>query len=322
MGKRALTGIMMGLCVLAAAQADPLDRNEIGRGANWLVHADLDAFRGSTLGSLVMAELKAQGVEQKLQDFVTIFSVDPLRDISGVTLYGTGQDRNNAVVVVDGKFDPEKLLAVVRWNPQYQEIPYQGATIHQWPNEEKKGSQTTTRMMYGTILDGRKIVLSTGLDTVKQAVDAIKSPAAGASTDLLKQVPEGRGGVFLQLAAVEVGKIVGEDPKAAIIKQAESLALTIGETGGKVLAAADVRSQTTDVAQNMTKFLQGVVAMAQLAGQEQPKLSELAGNVAVSQEDRTTRVRFEAAAQSIFGFLKEQWEKKNQQQQTSQGAVP
>ena len=61
------------------------------------------------------------------------------------------------------------------------------------------------------------------------------------------------------------------------------------------------------------KLVQGVVAMAQLATQEQPKLSELAKSVNVTRQDKTVQVRFEAPAQAIFAFLKEQWEQKKQQ---------
>jgi hypothetical protein len=321
MNRKLVTGIFVAAICLAAvpAMGGPLQKNEIGAGANWVVHADLEMFRNTTFGKLFLAELQNQGLEEKLQSFETIFSFHPLRDVRDVTLYGQGQDRSNAVVIADGRFDPEKLVAVVRWNPQYQEIAYQGTTVHQWLSEEKKGDKTTTQMMYGYIHDGRQVVISSGLDALKQAVDTLKGPAGGApvgandDSPLLGRIPQTRGNTFVQVAATGVGQMVGEDPKAAVLRQTESLALAAGETGDKLSIELVLTSESVEVAENMVKMFQGILAWASLATEEQPKLSELAKNVSLSRADRTTQVRFEAPVQAVFEFLKEQWEQKKQQ---------
>lgn len=311
------TVLLASLCLtVVPALAAPLQKSEISPGANWMLHADLDAFRNSTLGKLVLAELKAQGVDAKLQDFATIFSFNPLTDIRGVTLYGKGQDRNNAVAIFDGQFDPDKLLNVVRWNAQYQEIPYQGITLYRWQNEDKKKDTTTEQLMYGYIHKGQQVVISSGLDALKGAVDTLKGSGAGGSMGLVSQIPQGDKGTFLQIAATGIGEMVGQNPQAAILKQADSLSLAAGETAEKVFIGVRLQGQSPEVAENMLKMAQGVLAMVQLAAQEQPKPSELAKNVNVAREDKTVQVRFEAASQSIFTFLKEQWEQKKQQQQT------
>jgi hypothetical protein len=318
MGRKASIRVLVASLCLAAVPAlcGPLQKNEVGPGANWVVHADVEAFRNSSLGKLIMAELQTQGLDEKLQNFATIFSFHPLKDVRDVTLYGKGRDRNNAVVIIDGQFDPEKLLAVVRWNQQYQEIPHQGVTLHGWLNEEKKGDTTTSQMMYGYIHAGRQVAVSSGLDALKQAADTLRSPGAGISSGLLSQIPEGPANAFFQAAAVGVGKIVGEDPKAVLLKQADLFTFAAGETADKVFAELRLRGESAEVADNMVKLFQGVVAAAVLAGEGQPKLSELAKSVSVSRADRVIQVRFEAQSQAVFGFLKEQWEQKQQQKQT------
>jgi len=294
--------------------AVPLQKSEIGPTANWTLHADLDAFRNSAIGKLLLAELKAQGVEEKMQPFVDAFSFNPLTDIRGVTIYGKGQDRNNAVAIFNGKFDVDKLLGIVRWNPQYQEISYQDVTLYRWLNEDKKKGPSADQLMYGYVHKGQQVAISIGLDALKGAVDTLKGSGTSASAELLNQIPQGESGTFLQIAAIGVGDIVGQDPKAAIFKQAESLSLAAGETAEKVFIGLRLQGQSPEVADNILKMAQGLVAMAQLAAQEQPKLSELAKNVNVVRNDKTVQARFEAPAQSIGAFLKEQWQKKQQQQ--------
>ena len=217
MGKTVVTSVLLaGLCLAAVpALAAPLQKNTIGPGADWAVHADLDAFRNSSLGKLVLAELKAQGIEEKMQSFATIFSFNPLTDVRNVTVYGRGKDRNSAVALFDGQFDPQKLLSVVRLNPQFQETPYQGVTLYRWQNEDKKGDQAGGQLMYGFIREGRGVVISAGLDALKQAADNLKGSGAGASTGLAGQIPPTENGTFVQIAATGLGDLAGENPKAA-----------------------------------------------------------------------------------------------------------
>ncbi len=323
MNRKLVTSILAGAVCLAAIPVvgGPLQKNEVGPGANWVVHADLEMFRNTTLGKLFMAELQTQGLDEKLQSFETIFSFHPLRDVRDVTLYGQGQDRSNAVVIVDGRFDPEKLVAVVRWNPQYREIAHQGATLHQWLSEEKKADKTITQMMYGYIHDGRQVVISSGLDALKQAVDTLKGRAGGApvggndDSPLLNQIPQTRGNTFFQAVATNVGQIVGENPKAAVLRQTDSLTLTASEAPDKLSIELRLASKSGEVAANMLEVFQGIQAMASLVAEGQPKLSELAKNlnISMSEPDRTVKVRFEAPVQVVFGFLKERWEQKKQQ---------
>lgn len=316
MSVRASTVVLIaGLCLIAgSAPAAPLQKSEIHPAANWVVHADLDAFRGSGLGKLVLAELKAQGIEQKMQEFAAIFSFQPLTDLRDVTLYGKGTDRDGVVIIADGRFDAEKLLGIVRWNPRYKEIPYEGVTLHQWLNEDKK-DPTAEQIMYGYIHGGQQVVVSAGLDALKQAVNTLKQPAAETSTGLVNRIPAQEKGGFLQVVATNIGELAGQEPKAAILRQADSLTLSAGETADKIFIGLQVQGQTPEVAQNMANLLQGIVAMTQLAAQEQPKLSELARNVQITHQDKAMQVRFQAASQSVFGFLKEQWQKQQSQQQ-------
>jgi len=312
--------LLAGLCLASVpALAAPLQKSTIGPGADWVAHADVDALRNSTIGKLVLEELKAQGVEQKMQDFASIFSFNPLTDVHNVTLYGNGKDRNRAVAVVDGRFDAQKLISLVRLNAQFQETPYQNVTLYQWHNEDKKGGPG--ELMYGFVREGRGIVLSTGLDTLKQAADNLRGSGPGPSAGLAGQVPSAESGTFLQIVATGIANLAGDDPQAAILKQADLFTAGAGEAGDKAFIGLRLRGQSPDVADSVMKMVQGVVAWTQMVAPEQPKLSELAKNVNVTREDRTVQIRFEAASQSIFAFLKEQWQKK-QQQQPTQGTQP
>lgn len=282
----------------------PLQTSEVHPTATWVAHIDMEAFRASDIGKMVMAELQKQGLDQKFESFATIFSFHPLRDLRNVTLYGRGADRDHAVAVVNGKLDTQKLLAFVRLNPQHQEIPYKGGTIHRWRHE-------TDQMLHGFVHDESRVVVGAGQEAVQQAVDALKGQATGTATNLFKQIPEGRGRVFLQAAATGIGDIAGQNPQAAVLRQTDSLALTVGEATENVFGELSLLGQTTEGAENMNQTLLGIFSMFQLMGGEQPQLAELAKSIRLSVTDRTIRIRFEMVSKSLFEMIKTQWEQQN-----------
>ncbi|MBN2130152.1 MAG: hypothetical protein JW741_11680 [Sedimentisphaerales bacterium] len=319
MHKRTLTMILTaGLCLAAGnLRAGTLAKTEIGADANWIVHVDHEAFLRSTVGKLVRAELSVQGMEEKIQSFATVFGFHPLDDVRDVTLYGAGGDRKKAVVLIDGTFDQDKLLALVRTNAEHAEFDHKGVTIHRWLHEEKKAEESTTQMMYGCLYDGHLVVMSGDLDTTKRAIASVRRPTATAPADLMRATASDGDDVLFQVVGKDIGAMVGDKPQAALLRQTEALRLHIGETAGKVFIRITLKAKSQEMAQSMGKMLEGMLAMATLAGQDQPALAEAARTIQLSTEGKTTRVRFEAQAQSIFDLLKKHWEQKKQQSEAT-----
>lgn len=142
---------------------------------------------------MVRNELAADGVQDKLKDFATVFGFNPQQDLRDITLYGQGPDHEKAVVLVDGHFNEETLLALVRMNPEHEAIPYGSLTLHRWirpetralraPNRlrERLGTNKVGRMVYGTLYEGHLITASAGLPAAKQALDILQGSASNAS---------------------------------------------------------------------------------------------------------------------------------------------
>ena len=154
--------------------------------------------------------------------------------------------------------------------------------------------------------------MSAGLDAVKQAVDILKGSAenaAGRSFDLEAQANKG---VFFQAMATDVGEMASQEQRAAVLRQTDELGLIIGEDEGKVYCSLGLSAKTAEVAQNVNKMLGGMIALAALAGEDQPKLAELARRLKPSCEGNTVRLRLESDSQSLFDFLKE-WERQQEQ---------
>jgi hypothetical protein len=310
--KKLILILLVSLLMVSAVFGGPLSRNQVGATANWVVHANYERFVSSRFGGLIRQELVNQGIEEQLANFANIFSFHPINDICDVTIYGIGKDREKAVVLIDGKFDKAKLEALVRMNPQHQETTHGDILIHGWLQEDKKeGAVVNSFMMYGCVYQDKLIVMSAGQDSVKQAVDVLKGAAQSAAEGQFTIAP-GAQGIIFQAAANAVGDMAGQDEQAAVLRQADKLSVVIGETEGKLFIDLGLVAKSEEAANAINKVLEGIIAYATLAGQDKPRLAELAQKIKLSCAQNTVTIHFDSSSESVFQFLKEQWELKKQ----------
>ena len=168
-------------------------------------------------------------------------------------------------------------------------------------------------MMYGCIFEGRLVVMSAGLEAVKQAVDVLKGSVENATNRSFNLGAQTTNGVFFQAMATGVSEMVGQEKKAAVLRQTDALSLIIGENDDKVYCSLGLSAKSAHVAQNIKKMLEGMIALASLVGADQPRLFELAKNLQPSCIDNKVYLHFESESQSVFNFLKEKWERKQKQ---------
>jgi len=313
--------VLMVSVLLAAVPtlAGPLLKKQVSSRADWLVHTDHEQFKKTRIGRLIRQELADIGIEEQLSNFAMIFSFHPLDDVRNVTIYGTGQDRKKAVVLIDGFFDKEKILSLLRMNPQYKEIKYGDIALYEWFDENQKDPNGTAgQMMYGCFYQDDLIVMGVGQEGVKHAVDVLKGSAANAENVIFSQAAQEAKGAFFQAMALNVAEIVGKQQEAAALRQTDQAGLAIGEINGKFYIDLGLKTKSLDAGQAVTKMLEGIIAFAVLAGEEQPKLAELAKKVKVTCENKTVKVRFESDPESVVQFLKEQWQKKKEQDSKAQ----
>lgn len=309
--KKSMTVLAVTVLVAAAAPVfgGQLLKNQVGAGANWVAHLNFDQLVKSQLGQLIRAELAKEGLEEQLQGFQAIFSFNPIDDIRDVTIYGNGSDREKAVALFEGKFDKEKLLAVVQMNPQYKEIKHGDLVVHSWVDENKKDPNGPDQRMYGCTYKDNMVVLGAGLEAVKKAVDVLTGSAPSTGDRLFKQPALNAQGAFLQIAANAVNDLADHRNEAAVLEKTDELGAAVGENNGTFYVNLSLRAESNEIAQNVKKLLEGIIAFLTLAGGEQPALTELANKLKLSAVDRTVAISFESSSESVFALLKEAWQK-------------
>jgi hypothetical protein len=296
--------------------AGPLVMEQVSGSANWVVHANQQQFKKTKIGQLIRKEMVTLGIEENLTNFAQIFSFHPLDDVRDVTVYGSGKDREKVVVLVDGFFDKERILSVLRTNPEYKVIKHGNIVLHQWIDEDQK--DPNNKMMYGCFYRDDLIVMGAGLEAVKLEVDILNGSAKNAAGGIFKQTALDAKGAFIQAAGKRVGEMFGQDPDAAAFRQTDQIGLAIGEVEGKFYIDCRLTAKSEEAANAITQMLEGILAFISMPNQEQQILAELAKKIKINCEVKTVKVRFESEPEVVVQFLKEQWQKNNEKETQTQ----
>jgi hypothetical protein len=312
MKKLLIVIVMTVLAVEGPVLAGPLVMSQVSGNANWVVHANQQQFKKTNIGQLIRTEMVTLGIEENLSNFAQIFSFHPLDDVRDVTVYGSGQDREKVVVLVDGFFDKERILSILRVNPEYKVIKHGNTVLHQWIDENQ---QDPNLLMYGCFYRDDLIVMGAGLEAVKLEVDVLNGSAKNAAGNIFNQPALDAKGAFIQAVGNHVGEMLGQDPDAAAFRQTDLLGLAVGEVEGKFYIESSLTAKSDEAAQALTQMLEGILAFISMPNEEQPKLAELAKKIKINCEEKTIKVKFESKPEVVVQFLKEEW-KKNQQKET------
>src|SRR5690349_9657899 len=115
------------------AYAGPADAKHVAADAKWFIHLDFEAAKKTELYAQVLEVAKAQfPLEETVNQLKGLIGVNPLTDITGVTVYNTSFKKDVAAVLIYAKVDRALLLQAIAQNPDYKEVEYGKYTLNQW----------------------------------------------------------------------------------------------------------------------------------------------------------------------------------------------
>jgi hypothetical protein len=300
------------LSICPVVLAGGLIKANVDADANWVVHADVEKFKETKIASILDDELKAAGVYEQLDFFKSVFSFNPVEDIKSITIYGQGQDEASAVLIIKGNFDMDVLENLIRQNPYYEEKKHGKYVLHSWIDEKKvdKGA----KRQFGAS-HNKDILLGAGADSISKALDVLNGKAKNArQKGLFKALKKSDKNAFIVAAASGVGRMAEQWEQAMMLKHTKESCLTVSESEGNVCIDLSLQTSSAQTAEELTQLIQGMIAFLNLAGQEQPKIAELASSIKLTTRRNTVRVHFEHDIDKIYKFVKAEWKKKQAQE--------
>lgn len=285
--KPLLTLAAVALAVLPA-QAGPIKPAQVSKEANWYVHADLDTLRGTEIGKTFMAAIEDKHGPQ-LKAVKRMFSLNPLTDLHGITLFGNGE-KDKAVIVIHGTFDREHVEDLIGASDEHKTSTHQSDTVHTWKDKNKD------KLQHGAFFGEDLVIISDHKNFITHTLDVLngRKPSMDAS-----EIGTAPVSILLGFANLEGIDIKGDEAK--LLEKAQSLQIRFLEKEARLSAELVLKITNREEAIRVQKVLDGMIALGQLANE---KLADLGIESAVSVDNgNVVTARLSAPSRNLLELI-------------------
>lgn len=292
--------LLLALALLGApaALAGPLVRAHVAANAKWVAHLDMERFGPSqTCQSLLRDPNGGGGFQAFLARYRALLGIDPLKDLTQVTLYGEEVTGSRGVALIQGTMNPKLIVQRLSGYPRYQAKPMGGLTLHKW--RDKSGTVEFNACFYAS----RLLIIGSDEPAMRSAVATLtgnQASLAGKNPALV--VPPAGEGVFFTAVTKGYAGSSEEPLRALILRNTETAVLRIGETKGWVDANMVLSAVSPEAAFQIHQILNGLVVSASLAA-EAGGLARLAELSEVARQDRTVTLKLHCPARDAASAL-------------------
>ena len=291
-----------------------------GDGSQWVIYADMNALRASSVGKELVAQAeKAQVESSDIKIHVDLQKL--LQTVGTITAYGTHFDKRadqmDGTLVVQGTADMRKIAegilaeATVSWPTSVTELktlPFEAYAVSS--GEGANGPKVEGKRVVIAFPPEPIILVSKAEDQLIRAHEIFlgQSPSlAQAGNSPLKNLVGNSEGAFLFAAAIIPGtsNVFGENsPHARILEMARSGSLAVGENGDRTFAHVRLVSSSAEMATKLGKILEGMTAMMSLAESNDQALNDFLKSAEVFREDNTVTLNLSYSSARLTAMIR------------------
>tara|TARA_Y100001934_G_C12347435_1_gene773583 strand:- start:1246 stop:2211 length:966 start_codon:yes stop_codon:yes gene_type:complete len=290
--------VLLGVLLVGTLAARPFSPGNVSAKAKWFVHADLQAFKKSSLGKFVLGQADRLG--KQIQSVEEMLKLDIRRDLHGVTLYGVGKEETEAVVVLHGRFDRERITALASTAKEHRVVRLREHKIHSW--EDKKGTH------YGCLLKDNTLVFSDGMQTLRETVNVLEQKSLGLETKAIVRRATAGDHPFFLLGLVDFKALGTLDANAKILQKLNSLCFAVGQAGGDLQGRLLVQPHDKESGGQIMQIFKGMVSFAQIEpgenDPEQRKLKELVKRLKIEMAEPFISINLKIPVRDIVEAMK------------------
>ena len=289
--------------VLFCAQAlttQAANLKEFSAETKWVLNLDMKAAQTAPMLTFIadkIAPEKRQEAENKLAAVKAMFGIDLIKDIDQVVIAGNGNAEKGGVAYVFGNFDVQRLTTILAGSKNFKLTQHDTFTVLGWNDDGQK---------YASFAKPGLALLTNSEAAMNDALDVIGGKKPGLAANSVFSYAFARTGQeLLTVQAVDVPDIVGEQPKAQALKQAQSLSLRICAASAEELAASlSVTAASDETAAQIQQALMGIQALTLLRANEEPETSSLASLSKIAIQGRTVSVSLSLSKGAVENIMR------------------
>jgi len=291
--------IALSLALAATTGAAPLSKSQIPETAKWVVHLDVEQFAPSqTCGFLTGGNSGAKSFGAMLNHYRTLLGVDPLKDVSSVTLYGSELSGTRGTALVGGALNHRAITQRFSTYPRYAVRTRGKLTLQTWLDK------STGRPLWACFHTTRMLILASDEASLLAGAAILDGtlPSLATTKTAALQIPAGRGGVFFTVVTKGYAGTDADPIKSMILRNTTDAVIQLSERQGNVDGSLVFKAVSPDSAIQIHQILNGLIVSASLADSSSP-YAKLADMSEISRNDTTIVLKLHCPAAEAAGLL-------------------
>ncbi len=274
-----LAAILLALILAPAIRGTSLQKSFIPADTEWLLHLDMEKYTSTQLNGMIMKEKGTTRIKKKSEKFARKYKIDLLKDVKGVTIYGKGTEDEKAVVCINGKFDRNYLLNLLKEETSYREIPYGKYIIYNWEED------------FGTFASDQLILLSEDEEAIKTSLDVISGKKKNiTSSPLISSINEIPSDAFLMAAVGDISSITKNREKPVVLKKMGKAVFSIMEKQENLALKLNFDVKSVEDAEQIEQIIIGLIAMVNMHQEEKDSKLRLSKSIKVTTKDKNVQL--------------------------------
>jgi hypothetical protein len=274
----ALTAAMLtlGVAVTTAAPAGSSPLAYAPADSEIIISANLRGVIDSKLFQRMLKQKEGEKLDAQLQIVKNLVGANPLKDLDSACVWGRVDQKETIVLVVQGRFNKDALISLVKANDQYSTSVVQGFTVHQWFDDNEK------RMKYGVFLDEGDVAIFNSVDTVEKCLATKAANSGFLTSPKASLIPAGSDDAAAWALLIKRDAANGDATRAMKVQPSSASAvITLTDTAIETRLVVSADSQPH--AQDWLDIAKGLLAVCRLQ-EDNAQLRQIAESAKVSAE--------------------------------------
>lgn len=288
--------LLCGALAAATSFSGPLEKSYISADTKWLLHLDADAFRDSAVGAHLINNLLQPRLDKEEQIKKLNLSLN-LQNISSITAYGTGFDKNPDCVLIlkttaDVKKDLDTLSGMAALG---------GADFIKMVEDKPDLLYSFQNSLF--IAPGKPantVFVGKSRQQVERARDvALGKEESLAKSETFSSFPEASSKPFFLAMIDDLNRAPHMPPQAQVLKEARGGRVAMGEIDQNVFVNLVLRGKDEEGTAKIQQVLQGIVALVSMS-QDNKEITELANSTKISSRDENVVVNLQCPVAKVI----------------------
>ena len=325
----------------ATARGEDLKPAHVPADAKWVLHVDLDQLLDTKLAQTVR-ERRPEIVEGIRQWVQQQYGIDTRNDLRSVTMFSKDYEEYTGSVVIQAKYDPQKVQQQLQQAEKLQKTESNGLTFYtfqvgkhasqhgqqsatsqqnrnqQTSNQQAGNRQGSNRQSSGeasshdksggkemtvVLLDNDTIVLGSSVENAKNVVALLRGEQPSLQGQQSQLINDVAKDAIFYGSAIKLENIKKQDLPMPVLKQHKTVSWVFGERDGKLYEKATLVGQSEGVAEQMEKVVEGFLAYQKLWAADSETLTKLVEAAEVSRSGDEIKVDWEADTETVLAGL-------------------